>query len=89
MQKANKLALVGFLLKVKQLYGNVIEKQSYEKIARDLSASVNGSFSYGLVRCYLFECEKLGLLQVSNKGGRNIRFTLIESKVKDLLGANE
>ena len=89
MKNLNGLTAVGFLLIVSQHYGYTIEKVGYEKIARYLTERTGESVGYGSVRSYFYKLEELGYIQIDNKGGRNIRFTLIKERVNNLLGMNE
>lgn len=89
MKNLNGLTAVGFLLIVSQRYGYTIEKVGYEKIARYLTERTRESVGYGSVRSYFYKLEELGYIQIDNKGGRNIRFTLIKDKVNKLLGIYE
>ena len=89
MKNLNGLTAVGFLLIVSQRYGYTIEKVGYEKIARYLTELTGESVGYGSVRSYFYKIEELGYIQIDNKGGRNIRFTLIKDKVNKLLGIYE
>lgn len=89
MKNLNGLTAVGFLLIVSQHYGYTIEKVGYEKIARYLTERTGESVGYGSVRSYFYKLEELGYIQIDNKGGRNIRFTLIKDKVNKLLAIYE
>lgn len=89
MKKLNGLVAVGLLLTLTQKYGYTIERVGgYEQIARYLSERTNEKVGYASVRNYLYKLEELGYIQVDNKGGHNIRFTLIKDKVNKLLGIN-
>lgn len=88
MKKANYFALVGFLTQIRQHYGNSVEKVSYDTLSKVLT---NGKsmISYNTIRLYALECEKLGLIQIANKGGRNQIITIIDKAVNDYMGVNE
>ena len=74
MKCLNGLTAAGFLLMVTQKYGYTIEKVGYTHIALYLSSRGE---------------EWVSSTQIDNKGGRNIRFTLIKERVNKLLGINE
>lgn len=89
MKCLNGLTAAGFLLMVTQKYGYTIEKVGYTHIALYLSSRGEEWVSSTSVRAYFFKLEELGYIQIDNKGGRNIRFTLIKERVNNLLGMNE
>lgn len=89
MKCLNCLTAAGFLLMVTQKYGYTIEKVGYTHIALYLSSRGEEWVSPSSVRAYFFKLEELGYIQIDNKGGRNIRFTLIKDKVNKLVSINE